>query len=327
VTDNGSSSSAQVEWFALRYTELARNVESFFRGKPHVVQSALICVLSEGHLLIDDVPGVGKTSLAKAISQSIDGAMQRIQFTPDLLPSDVTGTLVYDPGHQEFVFHPGAVFANIVLGDEINRASPKTQSALLEVMAERQVTVDSVPYAVARPFCVIATQNPVEHSGTYDLPEAQLDRFMCRVSVGYPDHDAEVEVVVSGTQRRTPEQLRPVITTADLLKMITIAGQVHLSPAVLDYIVTITAATRKMTELRLGVSPRGSIALAQAAQALAASESRSYVTADDVKAMAPSVLGHRMLLRPEAELQGRTAEDLLDGVLGSVPVPQQRLRV
>jgi MoxR-like ATPase len=323
---DASPPDAQADWFALRYGELVRNVESFFRGKPQVVQTALVCVLAEGHLLIDDVPGVGKTSLAKAISQSIDGAMQRIQFTPDLLPSDVTGTLVYDPGHQEFVFHPGAVFANIVLADEINRASPKTQSALLEVMAERQVTVDSVPYAVARPFCVIATQNPVEHSGTYDLPEAQLDRFMCRTSVGYPDHDSEVEVVVSGTQRRTPEQLEPVMTTGDLLKMIAIAGQIHLSPPVLDYIVTITAATRAMPELRLGVSPRGSIALAQAAQALAASQGRGFVTADDVKSMAPAVLEHRMLLRPEIELQGRTAQDLLDQVLGSVPIPHQRVR-
>jgi MoxR-like ATPase len=323
---DASPPNVQADWFALRYSELSRNVESFFRGKPHVVQTALLCVLAEGHLLIDDVPGVGKTSLAKAISQSIDGAMQRIQFTPDLLPSDVTGTLVYDPGRQEFVFHPGAVFANLVLADEINRASPKTQSALLEVMAERQVTVDSVPYAVARPFCVIATQNPVEHSGTYDLPEAQLDRFMCRTSVGYPDHDAEVEVVISGAQRRTPDQLQPVMTTADLLKMIAIAGQVHLSPPVLDYIVTITAATRAMPELRLGVSPRGSIALAQVAQALAASQGRGYVTADDVKAMAPAVLQHRMLLRPEVELQGRTAEDLLNGVLAAVPIPQQRVR-
>jgi MoxR-like ATPase len=270
---------------------------------------------------------VGKTSLAKAISQSIDGAMQRIQFTPDLLPTDVTGTLIFDPGRQEFVFHPGAVFANIVLGDEINRASPKTQSALLEVMAERQVTVDSVPYTVARPFCVIATQNPVEHSGTYDLPEAQLDRFMCCIPVGYPDHDAEVEVVISGARRKTPEQLQSVITTADLMDMIAIAEQVHLSPAVLDYIVTITAATRKMPELRLGVSPRGSISLAQAAQALAATEGRTFVTADDVKTMAPAVLRHRMLLRPEVELQGRTSEDLLDGILASVPVPQQRVAV
>jgi MoxR-like ATPase len=194
-------------------------------------------------------------------------------------------------------------------------------------MAERQVTVDSVPYAVARPFCVIATQNPVEHSGTYDLPEAQLDRFMCRISVGYPDHDAEVEVVVSGARRRRPEDLQPVMTTADLLKMIGITGQIHLSSAVLDYIVTITAATRKMPELRLGVSPRGSIALAQAAQAMAATEGRTFVTADDVKTMAPAVLQHRMLLRPEVELQGRTAGELLEGILGSVPVPQQRMPV
>jgi MoxR-like ATPase len=332
VVDNGASSSGQassgqVEWFADRHADLARNVESFIRGKPEVVRTALVCVLAEGHLLIDDVPGVGKTSLAKAISQSIDGAMQRIQFTPDLLPTDVTGTLVYDPGRQEFVFHPGAVFANIVLADEINRASPKTQSALLEVMAEHQVTVDSVPYAVARPFCVIATQNPVEHSGTYDLPEAQLDRFMCRISVGYPDHDAEVEVVAGGARRRTPDQLSAVLTTADLLKMIAIAGQIHLAPSVLDYVVTITAATRRMPELRLGVSPRGSIALAQAAQALAATEGRTFVTADDVKTMAPAVLRHRMLLRPEIELQGRTADDLLQTILASVPVPQQRVGV
>jgi MoxR-like ATPase len=327
VGENGSASSGQVEWFAGRHAELTRNVESFIRGKPEVVRAALVCVLAEGHLLIDDVPGVGKTSLAKAISQSIDGAMQRIQFTPDLLPTDVTGTLVYDPGRQEFVFHPGAVFANIVLADEINRASPKTQSALLEVMAEHQVTVDSVPYAVARPFCVIATQNPVEHSGTYDLPEAQLDRFMCRIAVGYPDHDAEVEVVSGGARRKTPEQLQPVMTTADLLQMIAVAGQIHLSPSVLDYIVTITAATRRMPELRLGVSPRGSIALAQSAQALAATEGRTFVTADDVKAMAPSVLRHRMLLRPEIELQGRTADDLLQTILTSVPVPQQRVGV
>jgi MoxR-like ATPase len=327
VGEFDSSSSAQVEWFAARYEELARNVESFLRGKSRVVRTALVCVLAEGHLLIDDVPGVGKTSLAKAISQSIDGSMRRIQFTPDLLPTDVTGALVFDPGHQEFVFHPGPVFAQIVLADEINRASPKTQSALLEVMAERQVTVDAVPYDVPRPFCVIATQNPVEHSGTYDLPEAQLDRFMCRISMGYPDHESEVEVVLGGAQRRTPEQLRPVMTTGDLQKMIAIAGQIHLSPPVLDYLVTITAATRKMPELRLGVSPRGSIALAQAAQAMAARDGRTYVTADDVKDMAPAVLGHRMLLRPEAELQGRTADDLLEGVLTAVPVPQQRLRV
>jgi len=253
--------------------------------------------------------------------------MRRIQFTPDLLPSDVTGVQVYDAGKREFVFHPGAVFANIVLGDEINRASPKTQSALLEVMAERQVTVDSIPYLVPRPFIVIATQNPVEHGGTYDLPEAQLDRFMMRTSIGYPDHEAECEVVVNGARGQTPEQLQAVMTTSEMEQMTQVASQVYLAPAITSYIVTITAATRSLPELRLGVSPRGSLAVAQAAQAYAAAQGRSFVTADDVKAMVPLVLGHRTILRPEAELQGRTAAELLQTILTSVPVPQQRTGV
>jgi MoxR-like ATPase len=324
---DGRAIAGRANWFAERYNELAENIESFIRGKPEVVRMALVCMLAEGHLLIDDVPGVGKTSLAKAISQSIDGAMRRIQFTPDLLPSDVIGVQVYDAGKREFVFHPGAVFANIVLGDEINRASPKTQSALLEVMAERQVTVDSVPYLVPRPFIVIATQNPVEHGGTYDLPEAQIDRFMMRTSIGYPDHEAEVEVVTNGSQGKTPEQLQPVMSTTDMQQMTQVASAIYLAPAITSYIVTITAATRSMPELRLGVSPRGSLAVAQAAQAHAAAQGRSFVTADDVKAMVPFVLGHRMILRPEAELQGRTSEDLLQTILTSVPVPQQRVGV
>jgi MoxR-like ATPase len=324
---DGNALAGRVNWFAQRYEELAVNVESFIRGKPDVIRMALVCMLAEGHLLIDDVPGVGKTSLAKAIAQSIDGSMRRIQFTPDLLPSDVTGVQVYDASKREFVFHPGAVFANIVLGDEINRASPKTQSALLEVMAERQVTVDSIPYLVPRPFIVIATQNPVEHGGTYDLPEAQLDRFMMRTSIGYPDHDAECEVVVNGTRGRTPEQLQPVMSTADMQQMAQIASQVYLAPAITSYIVTITAATRNLPELRLGVSPRGSLAVAQASQAYAAAQGRSFVTADDVKAMIPYVLGHRAIMRPEAELQGRTNEELLHTILTSVPVPQQRAGV
>jgi MoxR-like ATPase len=324
---DGRAIAGRANWFAERYNELAENIESFIRGKPEVVRMALVCMLAEGHLLIDDVPGVGKTSLAKAISQSIDGAMRRIQFTPDLLPSDVIGVQVYDAGKREFVFHPGAVFANIVLGDEINRASPKTQSALLEVMAERQVTVDSVPYLVPRPFIVIATQNPVEHGGTYDLPEAQIDRFMMRTSIGYPDHEAEVEVVTNGSQGKTPEQLQPVMSTTDMQQLTQVASAIYLAPAITSYIVTITAATRSMPELRLGVSPRGSLAVAQAAQAHAAAQGRSFVTADDVKAMVPFVLGHRMILRPEAELQGRTSEDLLQTILTSVPVPQQRVGV
>jgi MoxR-like ATPase len=323
----GGATGDQVAWFAERYEDLVRNVGSFIRGKTSVIRTALVCMVAEGHLLIDDVPGVGKTSLAKAITQSIDGTMRRIQFTPDLLPSDVTGVQIYNAAKREFEFHPGGVFANIVLGDEINRASPKTQSALLEVMEERQVTIDSVPYAVPRPFIVIATQNPVEQGGTYDLPEAQIDRFMMRISIGYPAHEAEVEVLANRTRGQRPEQLRPVMTAADMLKMIELAHQIHLAPALKSYIVTITAATRRLPELRLGVSPRGSLALAVAAQAHAAADGRSFATADDVKALAPQVLWHRMLLRPEAELQGHTPAGLLETITASVPVPQERLGV
>jgi MoxR-like ATPase len=324
-TGAAEATPSRTGWFAERYEELARNVELFIRGKASVVRMALTCMLAEGHLLLEDVPGTGKTSLARCISASIDGKLGRIQFTPDLLPSDVTGVQIYDSHKQEFVFHPGAVFANLVLADEINRASPKTQSALLEVMEERQVTVDGRPYILPRPFLVIATQNPIEHSGTYALPEAQIDRFMMRMSVGYPNHDAEVDIIAGRTKGQTPEQLKPVMTTSDLVQMIDIAREVYLAPAVVSYIITITGATRRLPELRLGVSPRGSSALAVASQARAAAEGRHFVTADDVKALAPYVLGHRMLLRPEAELQGASTDDLLQTILASVPVPQQRV--
>jgi MoxR-like ATPase len=313
-----------VGWLADRFERLAENIEQIVRGKGGVVRLAITCMLAEGHLLIEDVPGVAKTTLAKAMSASLDGTMRRIQFTPDLLPSDVSGVQIYDAGRKEFVFHEGPVFANIVLGDEINRASPKTQSALLEVMEERQVTVDSVPYAVPRPFIVIATQNPVEHGGTYDLPEAQIDRFMMKISIGYPSHEAEVEVLDARGRGLRPEQLSPVMTTADLAQMINSVHRVHVAPSIRSYIVTLTSATRTMPEVRLGVSPRGSLALAQAAQARAATQRRPFVTADDVKALAPYVLGHRLLLRPEAELQGMSSHSLIDSILAAVPVPATR---
>jgi MoxR-like ATPase len=316
-----------VAQFAQHYDALADNVETFIRGKTNAVHLALICMLAEGHLLIDDVPGVGKTSLAKAIASSIDGSMRRIQFTPDLLPSDVTGVQIYNAATRQFEFREGGVFANVVLGDEINRASPKTQSALLEVMEEQQVTIDSYPHAVPRPFIVIATQNPIEHGGTYELPEAQLDRFMMRIALGYPPHDAEVEILHNRTHGQTTEQLRPVMTASDLMRMVEIAHSIHLAPAIHDYIVTISAATRKMRELRLGVSPRGSLSLAVAAQAHAASQGRTFVVADDVKGLAPYVLAHRVMVRPETDLRGQSADDIIRSVVASVPVPQERSRV
>jgi MoxR-like ATPase len=320
-----AASNPEATWFGERFEALLANVGLFVRGKQEVVRLALVCMAAEGHILIDDVPGVGKTSIAKAIANSISGTMRRIQFTPDLLPTDVTGVHIWNSETREFEFSPGAVFGNVVLADEINRASPKTQSALLEVMEERQVTQDAVSFAVPRPFIVIATQNPVEHGGTYDLPEAQIDRFMARLHVGYPHHEAEVEILVNRANGMTASSLEAVVPVADVQRMIEIARRVHLAPALLSYIVTITAATRKLPELRLGVSPRGGVALAQASQAYAAAEGRSFVLPDDVVALAPYVLAHRMLLTPEAELSGATAESLLGRITATVPIPDQRV--
>ncbi|MEX5633340.1 AAA family ATPase [Parafrankia sp. FMc2] len=312
-------------WFAERGTALVRNVETLIRGKTEIVRLVAVCLAAEGHVLIDDVPGTGKTSLAKAVANSIAGTMRRIQFTPDLLPTDVTGVQVWNLGTQVFEFQPGPVFGNVILADEVNRASPKTQSALLEVMEEQQVTVDGTPIAVPRPFLVVATQNPVEHGGTYDLPEAQIDRFMMRLTIGYPDHAAEVEVLANRRGGRSVDAVAPVLTTADIDRMIGITRRVHLSEALLGYIVTLAASTRRRPEVRLGVSTRGALALAAAAQAHAAADSRTYATPDDVKALAPYVLGHRVLLRPEAEMSGLRAVDLIGETVAAVPVPSQRL--
>jgi MoxR-like ATPase len=307
------------------FDALARQVEQVLRGKKRAVHLSLVCLFAEGHLLIEDVPGVGKTSLAKAIARSIGGSWRRIQFTPDLLPSDVTGASVWDGSRSDFEFRPGGVFANVVLADEINRASPKTQSALLEAMEERQVTVDNQTYRLPSPFIVIATQNPVELEGTYPLPEAQLDRFLLRLRIGYPDREAELAILdVYGDREINVDDLEPICdaeTVAVLSKELT---QIHIAPELQGYVVDLADATRHHRDLMLGVSPRGALALQRTARALAASVGRSYVVPDDIKALAPSVLEHRLVLSPEAMMRGVSATDVLASVLESVPVPANR---
>jgi MoxR-like ATPase len=307
------------------FDALARQIELVLRGKRRAVHLALVCLFAEGHLLIEDVPGVGKTSLAKAIARSIDGAWRRIQFTPDLLPSDVTGASVWDRARNDFDFRPGAVFANVVLADEINRASPKTQSALLEAMEERQVTVDTNTYRLPNPFMVIATQNPVELEGTYPLPEAQLDRFLLRLRIGYPDRDAELAILdVYGDRELDIDDLEPVCDAETVAVWSKSLSQIHIAPELQGYVVDLADATRHHRDLLLGVSPRGALGLQRAARALAASVGRPYVIPDDIKALAPAVLEHRLVLSPEALMRGVSAADVLSSVLDSVPVPANR---
>jgi MoxR-like ATPase len=308
--------------FGRLFQALLGNVERVIQGKRDQVHLALVCLLAEGHLLIEDVPGVGKTSLAKAIAASIGGSCHRIQFTPDLLPSDVTGVSVWNRTSNDFEFRAGGVFANVVLADEINRASPKTQSALLEAMEERQVTVDAHTYRLPRPFLVIATQNPIELEGTYPLPEAQLDRFLMRVPMGYPGRDAEAAILDSaGRQQANVDDLQPVVTAADVAGAITSVGSVHVAPEVRDYILDLVAASRRHPDLVLGASPRGSLSLQKASRALAASFGRPYVSPDDVKRVFSAVLEHRILLAPDAALRGVSTGDVVRAILGSVPVP------
>ncbi len=307
---------------AALFDALLQNVEQVIQGKREQVKLALVCLFAEGHLLIEDVPGVGKTSLAKALARSIAATAHRIQFTPDLLPSDVVGVSVWNRSTNEFEFRPGAVFAHVVLADEINRASPKTQSALLESMEERQVTSDSHTYALPRPFLVIATQNPIELEGTYPLPEAQLDRFLMRLPMGYPSRDAEVAILATlGAGHTRVDALEPVASAADVAAAADAVATVHVAPALQAYIVDLADATRRHPELALGVSPRGALALQRAARALAASTGREYVIPDDIKMLAPAILEHRLLLGPEAELRGLTTGDILRAVIASVPVP------
>ena len=306
---------------ARRFEDIAANVRQVMRGKDDVVDLALICLLSEGHLLIEDVPGTGKTTMALAIAASVRASYHRIQFTPDLLPSDVSGVSIYNQKTSEFEFHRGPVFANIVLGDEINRASPKTQSALLEVMEEQQVTIDGVGHPVPRPFMVVATQNPIDMDGTYALPEAQLDRFLMRISMGYPDTDSEIEVLTGRGQHRRPEDLSPVVDVTDVAAIIAATDTVHAARELQRYVVHVVAATRSLADARLGASPRGSIALLRAAKVRAAAEGRDFATPEDVKTLAVPVLAHRVLLSAEAQVRGVTQEALVERVLDSTPVP------
>jgi len=308
------------------YLRISDNVQAVVRGKPELVRLAVAALFAEGHLLIEDVPGVGKTTLARCIAASVGGKWNRIQFTPDLLPGDITGVMVYHQNNGEFRFHPGGIFANVVLADEINRGTPKTQAALLEVMAERRVTVDSVPHPVPRPFLVVATQNPIELEGTYRLPEAQLDRFLMRLRVGYPDHDAEVMVVMSDCADVNPDDLPTVLSIVDLEQVIKEVRRFRVATEIASYAVRLAAATRAHQAVRFGASPRGSIALIRAAQGLAATHGRDYVIPDDVKDVAQPVLGHRLVLTPEAELSRRQVSQVVAELLGEVPAPTAMAR-
>ncbi|MET0883302.1 MAG: MoxR family ATPase [Acidimicrobiales bacterium] len=301
---------------------IADNVERVIRGKRDVVELVLLCLVAEGHLLVEDVPGVGKTSLAKALARSLDVSFGRIQFTPDPLPSDVVGVSVFNRETQQFSFRAGPVFAGVVLADEINRASPKTQSALLEAMAEEQVTVDGVTYPLSRPFIVIATQNPIEHEGTYALPESQLDRFLMRVAIGYPSPDAELDLLEHQTDAPALNDLTPVADADDLAALVRAAASIHVAPALRQYLVELAAASRSHPDLGLGMSPRATLSLLRVSRVRALSAGRAFATPDDVKALVRPVLAHRLTTSGDARLRGVSPEDVLGELVDTVPIPR-----
>ena len=295
------------------------NIETVIIGKRNVVELVVLSMLSGGHVLIEDVPGVGKTSLVSALAKSIDCSFKRIQFTPDVMPSDVTGFSIFNQKTREFEFRSGSVMSNIVLADEINRASAKTQSSLLEAMEERQVTVDSNTYKLEEPFMVLATENPLESFGTYPLPEAQIDRFLIKIAIGYPSFDQEVSIVELGDKGK--DSIRPVVTGADIIALKKAVGEVYVHQAITKYIVNIVSATRSHGEISIGSSPRGSLALHRLSRAYALCKGRSYVIPDDVKYLAPYILCHRFSLTHEAKLSGRTQKQVMDSILSSIVVP------
>ena len=323
VLDTGRQMGSPIDDLVPAARRIGTAIEAVIEGKRDAIQLTLAVLLAEGHLLIEDVPGVGKTMLAKALARAIDGTVRRVQFTPDLLPSDITGVSAYNQERREFEFKPGPVFANIVLGDEINRASPKTQLALLESMEERQVTVDGTTYSLQEPFMVIATQNPVEMEGTYPLPEAQRDRFTARISLGYPPPAAEREMLDTHGSTSPLDQLRPVARASDVQDLVLAVRKVLVSDQVKDYIITLANATRTSPELRLGASPRAALHLLRASRAWAALDGRDYVIPDDVQRLARPVLAHRLLPTAEAIVERHLPEHVVDRIVAQLPIPRR----
>ncbi|MEO8527530.1 MAG: MoxR family ATPase [Pseudolysinimonas sp.] len=314
----------QATWFADAFGKLIDNIDQAIVGKRHQIRLVLTALISDGHVLLEDVPGTGKTVLAKALANTLEGTQSRIQFTPDLLPSDVTGVTIYDQGKGKFEFHRGPIFASVVLADEINRASPKTQSALLEVMEEGMVTIDGVSHAVGQPFMVIATQNPVEQAGTYKLPEAQLDRFLIKTSLGYPDYQTSVNLLLDASNRARASKITSIIKPDAIKTMIALASEVFVDPSIMEYVTQIVMATRTDKDVALGVSMRGALAMARAIKTWAITAGRPYATPDDVRDLAVPVLAHRIIVDPESDFAGVRAEDVVERVLVEIAPPAYR---